>query len=773
MQTLKIPEISLLLLVGPSRSGKTIFAKQYFAAAEVISFQQCTAHLSDEAYNPDLKAEAFEMLCYLVTKRLEKGKLTLIDDLHLNAEDRAILIKLGKKHHAQVLAIAMDCKLESLLQRYDESAQLPFGKGVLEKQYDDFKNSLKSIKKEGFSQVYMVNPTEPIDIQRTKLWSDKKAETGPFDIIGDVHGCFDELILLMQKMGYVIDLQANGHYQVTCPEGRRIVFVGDLTDRGPKSPEVLRLVMDMVEAQQAFCVRGNHDDKLQRYLSGKSVKVRNGLESTVEQLAAYSEEFKTEVHDFLDKLVAHYVFDEGRLVVAHAGLKESMQGRASGAVSSFCLYGETTGKKDEFGLPIRINWSNNYSGKAMVVYGHTPVPKAEWINLTIDIDTGCVFGGTLTALRYPERQILSVPCLAQYAVPARPMLPLDRGALTLRELPPAVEAVDGKYVIETRFQAKVILSEAKLLAAKARLAELGVNLNGLIYLPPSIAYLEAPASSEYLEHPKEIFKYYDKKRVERLICQEKQRGTTAVVLISQSAEAASARFGLEGAALGRVYTASGEGFFKDEAQEVAFLDALQMALNQSYFWESFNSDWLCLEGDICTEIDAEGLEQIQYAPVHLLATEGQTYFEQTHLWHLEELSKIIAANPTLLKNTSFFEVDLNDYDSQRAAIAWWLALTENGGVGMVVKPINFLTYHNERLIQPAMECRGKEYLRSIYGPEYDLGENLLLLKSRNVKQGRALAMQEFSLGLEALSRFVDGAPVDRVWECVFGGLGLP
>ena len=127
---------------------------------------------------------------------------------------------------------------------------------------------------------------------------------------------------------------------------------------------------------------------------------------------------------FLDGLVSHYVLDDGKLVVAHAGMKEEMQGRGSGKVRDFALYGETTGETDEFGLPVRYDWAAEYRGTAMVVYGHTPVPEPEWLNRTINIDTGCVFGGKLTALRYPERELVSRPGRARpTAEPARPFLP--------------------------------------------------------------------------------------------------------------------------------------------------------------------------------------------------------------------------------------------------------------------------------------------------------------------------------------------------------------
>jgi diadenosine tetraphosphatase ApaH/serine/threonine PP2A family protein phosphatase len=221
------------------------------------------------------------------------------------------------------------------------------------------------------------------------------------------------------------------------------VFVGDLVDRGPNTPGVLRLVMGMIEAGTALCVRGNHDDKLLRKLKGHDVKLTHGLEASVTQLATEPPEFVEQATAFLDSLPSHYVLAGGKLVVAHGGLKEEMHGRVSGVVRNFALYGDTTGKKDEFGLPERRNWAADYKGRSTVVYGHTPVAAAEWVNRTINIDTGCVFGGMLTALRYPEQELVSVPALKTYAVPARPLQPPNSAGAPAAPEEPTSEAGPG------------------------------------------------------------------------------------------------------------------------------------------------------------------------------------------------------------------------------------------------------------------------------------------------------------------------------------------
>lgn len=252
---------------------------------------------------------------------------------------------------------------------------------------------------------------------------DQREDSGPFDIIGDVHGCAGELEKLLIKLGYTVSWRGEPSapsVAVSAPYRRRVVFVGDLVDRGPRAPDALRIVMSMVEAGIAFVVPGNHDVKFQRWLDGKDVKPSHGLDRTIAQMETQPKAFKTEVREFLKRLPIYLWLDGGKLAVAHAGIKEHMLGRVSGEIRRFCLYGETSGETDKFGLPIRYHWAAHYRGNTVIVYGHTPVPDADWVNNTICIDTGCCFGGKLTALRWPEREIVTVPAADVYTMPVRP-----------------------------------------------------------------------------------------------------------------------------------------------------------------------------------------------------------------------------------------------------------------------------------------------------------------------------------------------------------------
>lgn len=246
---------------------------------------------------------------------------------------------------------------------------------------------------------------------------DLRQERGAFDIVGDVHGCGDELELLLAELGYQIELDRSGdepRYRVVPPTGRRLVFVGDVIDRGPRPADCLRLQMDMSEAGLAFGVLGNHELKAARQMAGNPVSIAPGLRITLDDLDRQSPAFRDRVRRHLALLPSHVVLDDGRLVVAHAGIREDMIGQTSRKVRDFCVYGDVTGERGADGFPVRRDWAAEHRGSAAIAYGHTTVRRAEWRNNTINLDTACVHGGALTALRYPEREILSVPARRPY-----------------------------------------------------------------------------------------------------------------------------------------------------------------------------------------------------------------------------------------------------------------------------------------------------------------------------------------------------------------------
>ena len=835
-----IPELSLVILIGASGSGKSSFARRHFKPTEVLSSDFCRGLVSDDENSQAATKDAFDVLHYVAAKRLAAGRLTVVDATNVQPEARKPLVALAREYHCLPVALVLDLPERVCQDRNQSRPDRDFGPHVVRNHVRSLRQSLRGLEREGFRHVFVLHSPEEAEaatVTREPLYNDKKAEHGPFDMIGDIHGCFDELAALLVALGYRVDGGV-----VTPPPGRKAVFLGDLGDRGPKTPDVLRLVIGMVADGTALCVPGNHDMKLMRKLRGKDVQIAHGLAETLTQLEGEPPEFIAQVKTFLDGLVSHYVLDGGKLVVAHAGMRAEMQGRGSGKVRDFALYGETTGETDEFGLPVRHNWAEQYRGAAIVVYGHTPVPSPEWLNNTINIDTGCVFGGRLTALRYPERELLSVPALTTYAEPARPFLPPDEpaAARTAQQRHDDVLDIDdvlGKRLIGTRRLGNITIREENAIAALEVMSRFAADPKWLIYLPPTMSPPETTREPGLLEHPAEAFAYFRSQGVPTVICQEKHMGSRAVVIVCRDEGAARTRFGVDGQGIGVCVTRTGRQFFDDPALEQEFLASVRSAMTGSGLWDELATDWVCLDCELMpwsakaqellkqqyaavgaaasaalpsavaaleqaaarTEgleplrdkyrarqamagqfVDAyrrycwpvQGLADLRLAPFHLLASEGTTHMDKDHRWHMNTLSRLCASGDGLLFPTPHRTIQVTDAAQVSEGVAWWQNLTGRGGEGMVVKPLDFITQGTRGLVQPAVKCRGREYLRIIYGPEYTVPDNLERLRARGVAGKRSLALREFALGIEGLERFVRHEPLRRVHECVFGVLAL-
>ena len=625
---INVPELSLVVLIGSSGSGKSTFAHTHFGRYEVVSSDECRGLVSNDENSKEATNDAFDLLHYLVGKRLKNGLLTVVDATNVQPQARKSLVQLAREHHVLPVAIVLDLPRKVCEARNAQRTDRNFGSHVIPQQQKQLKRSLKGLKREGFRQIYTLKSPEEVEqvsgIERSKLYNDKQHEHGPFDIIGDIHGCYQETLALLDKLGYrvepVEDDGQNFGLAVSHPEGRQVIFLGDLVDRGPNSPAVLKLVMSMVRSGVAWCVPGNHDLKLQKKLNGKDVAIRHGLAETLAQLDNEPAEFHQQVKEFLYSLISHYVFDAGKLVVAHAGLKEEMQGRGSAAVRAFCLYGETTGEIDEFGLPVRHNWAAEYRGSAKVVYGHTPVPEAEWLNRTIDIDTGCVFGGKLTALRYPEEELVAVPAQSVYCEPVRPAIDAtETPALTQQQVHDDLLHIDdviGKRVVQTRLRHNLTIREENSIAALEVMSRFAINPKWLIYLPPTMSPCATSELPDYLEHPQQAINYYRKRGIERIICEEKHMGSRAVLVICRDEDVARQRFGVVGEGLGVCYTRTGRNFFNDPDMEELFLDRVAQALTRCGFWETHRTDWVCLDAELMPwSAKAQALLQEQYAAV--------------------------------------------------------------------------------------------------------------------------------------------------------------
>ncbi len=836
-----LPDPSLVVLIGPSGSGKSSFARKHFAPTEVISSDFCRGLVADDENDQGATKDAFAVLQFIAGTRLAQPRFTVVDATNVQREARRPLIELAKQHDLFPVAIVLDIPEAICQERNRSRPDRDFGPHVVRQQRSQLHKSLKGLQREGFRRVAVLRSSEEVDgaeVQRAPLWTDRRADHGPFDIIGDVHGCHAELGELLRELGY--QLAADG-VTATPPDGRRAVFVGDYGDRGPDTPGVLKLVMSMADAGTAICLPGNHDVKLVRKLKGRDVQITHGLGETLEQLEREPDEFREQARDFLDKLVSHVVLDDGKLVVAHAGMKEAYQGRSSGRVRDFALFGETTGETDLFGLPVRLAWAADYRGNAAVVYGHTPVREAQWLNNTINIDTGCVFGGRLTALRWPERELVSVPASRTYYEPAQPFLSRDGAARPAEEDRPAfvldVDDVAGKRIVQTRLARTVTVREENAAAALEIMSRFATDPRWLVYLPPTMAPTATSSRPALLEHPEEAFAEYRTAGVPLVMCEEKHMGSRAIVVVCRDADIARNRFGADSGETGAIYTRTGRPFLKTQADTEAALSRVRGAVASAGLWDELGTGWLVLDCellpwsakalelirrqyasvgaaartglsatmavlevaaarglDVIRVLERQGqrsehvdhyidayrryvwpvndLADLRLAPFHILAAETGVFIDRDHTWHLELCDRLVAADPDWFQPTGRRAVDVTDVEDQAAGTAWWEELTVAGGEGMVVKPMSFIAQGRKGLVQPGVKCRGREYLRIIYGPEYADPGQIDRLRTRSLGRKRSLAIREFGLGVEALERFVRHEPLYRVHECVFGVLAM-
>ncbi|MEU0987665.1 polynucleotide kinase-phosphatase [Streptomyces sp. NPDC005953] len=833
---LKLPvtDLSLVVLIGATGSGKSTFARRHFKPTEIVSSDFCRGLVADDENDQGASGDAFDVLHYIAGKRLAAGRLTVVDATSVQAESRRQLVQLARQHDVLPIAIVLDLPEAVCVER---NALRPERAGmdprVIRRHQRELRRSLRGLEREGFRKVHVLRSVEEVaaaEVVLERRYNDLRHLIGPFDIVGDVHGCSSELDTLLGKLGYVDGVH---------PEGRTAVFVGDLVDRGPDSPGVLRRVMAMVGSGNALCVPGNHENKLGRYLKGRNVQHTHGLAETIEQLEredGTDPAFREQVAQFIDGLVSHYVLDGGKLVVCHAGLPEKYHGRTSGRVRSHALYGDTTGETDDFGLPVRYPWAEDYRGRAAVVYGHTPVPNTSWINNTICLDTGAVFGGKMTALRWPERELVDVPAEKVWYEPARPLLTDAPGSREGRPLDLA--DVQGRRVVETRHHARISVREENAAAALEVMSRFAVDPRLLPYLPPTMAPTTTSKEEGYLEHPVEAFAQYRADGVARVVCEEKHMGSRAVALVCRDAEAARQRFGVDGPT-GTIYTRTGRPFFDDETVTEEILDRLRTAVTAAGLWTELDTDWLLLDAELMPwSLKASGLLRSQYAavgaasaavfpsvtsvlesavargigvegllaaqreraadaaafttayrrycwptdgldgvrlaPFQILAVRGRSLATEPHDVQLGWLDRLVEHDSTgLLQVTRRLVVATGDEESVRAGVDWWLEMTGRGGEGMVVKPLQALARDGKgRLVQPGIKVRGREYLRIIYGPEYTRPDQLERLRQRFLNHKRSLALREYALGLEALDRLADSEPLWRVHEAVFAVLAL-
>lgn len=837
---IELPDFCVVALIGPSGSGKTHLARRLFKEDEVLASDYFRKLVCGDESAQDATDDAFECLYHVARKRLDRRKLTVIDATNLNRWVRGKALDFARDNNCFCIAIVCDIPEKDCLNNNSLRGNRQAPKKVISRQCDEMRQTLKSIKKENFRQIHVLTSLQEADeleIKRIPLWPDLTDQQGPFDIIGDVHGCYAELCELLRKLGYGV---LENDYIARPLQGRKAVFLGDLCDRGPENVAVLRLVMNMVKNDFALCVPGNHDDKLSRYLEGRKVQVAHGLELTLAELEREDKAFKNQVKDFLRKRVSHYLLDNGKLIVCHAGLPANFQGRSSKTVREFCLYGDPTGELDEYGLPERNDWARDYSGDALVAYGHSPDAQTRILNNTICLDAGCVFGGNLAALRYPEMEIVSEPAQKEYYHSPRPLTPAASYSL------PDTQGLLKRQRLETSLGITVIRDPERSVAALEVMGRFAVDPHWLIYLPPTMSPCETSSLPDYLEHPVEALAYYKTRGINSVICQEKHMGSRAVVIICKDEATAEKRFTSPGCNGGMIVTRTGRPFFTSAQKPIysELMAQLRSSLESSGFWRAYDTDWVCFDCEIMPwSFKAQSLIGSQYAPYgiagvngletslsvlekfnerewetafsseeslaitglharlqsrltstqaynkvwqsychpvsdssdikiapfHILATEGKVWSDTPHDRQLEIIAQSFGVFPGFISTKNII-VNPSTEDGVTNAIAFWHSLIDGGAEGMVVKPLDFIGRNGNKLIQPAIKCRGREYLRIIYGAEYT--DNIDALKQRSLGSKRKRALKEFALGLEALELFVNGEALHKIYECVFTIMAL-
>jgi len=430
-----VPDLALVVLIGTSGAGKSTFAARHFLPTEVVSSDACRALVADDPADQAASEAAFEVLHLIVARRLARGRMTVVDATNVRPAERRTLLALAAGHHVPAIAVVLDLPPRVAAARDAARGAAAVGAPVRRAQRALLLGSRDGLAAEGFARVVVLSSPDEVDavtVRRVPRPTDRRGERGPFDVIGDVHGCHEELCALLDRLGYRV-----GERRPVHPDGRRAVFAGDLVGRGPDTPGVLRLVGGMVAAGSALAVQGNHEAALLAALAAPrstpppapalapgrwaggdpaapAAPARTAAEGTptagggaaaavVEALERQPGAFRDEVRAFLAGLPSHLLLDGGRLVVVHAGLPRAMHGRDVPAVTAAALGGVEPG------------WADAYRGSTVVVHGHLPVRTPTWRRRTIDIDTGCVYGGHLTALRWPERALVSVPAARAYA----------------------------------------------------------------------------------------------------------------------------------------------------------------------------------------------------------------------------------------------------------------------------------------------------------------------------------------------------------------------
>lgn len=855
--TITIPHAGIVLLMGASNSGKSTLIEQlkqqqYIREHESLSSDQFRQMVGDTDYidwrRPSreegevmyqqykrISDQAFKVMQDLLIARCRLNKLTIIDATHLQPEDRAVYITLGKRYHVPVILIALDISEQTLMER-DQHREHPRGRQRVKQQAHQFRKSIKGLRSEGFSSVYIIKEHKYADLQWKRSANHMLIElTTGIDIIGDIHGCYDEMIELIERLGYIAD--SAGLYRH--PEGRKLVSVGDIMSRGPKSLETMIFWHNHLTAKLAWMVDSNHGWKIARYLEGRQVTMSHGDEQIIEAFQQYeaihgiedTKILKEQLKDMLLSTPSHLVFTQHgvqRLVVAHAGIRDDFIGKDSKRIDDYCRYGDIDGT-DEAGKPIRKDWFADHTSGEWIVWGHDPRPQPTTVNQTINIDQGAVFGGMLTGYRYPEQTFMSVKAYADYAQdPNSPLVRWEEG----RFAPPSLSRLIDGYTVQTKVYGEVKVRSEFVKTALDTISHYTIPLEELIYIPPTMTPPPLAAVAEnYLEHPAEAIAYYRAQEVSTMIAEKKHMGSRAIILLFRDEQAAIPYIGRP--LHGTIYTRTGRSFFQTELEREVLL-TLQQQLQEAGYFEKYQTDFVLMDTEIVPwNLKARELIASQYGHVSEAATmdrdyivnqlrkaqstgatvsdwiaewtvkqQNATIFRETfqqYCWDTDGMEGIRIAPFHILAHSTGAFMDqthewhmkhaeelaqysnwfmateykmITDENSEQDVIQWWKELTEDGHEGIVIKPEKMTMHHRKQLIQPAIKVRGQKYLHMIYGIDYLHPNNLSRLKQRKTRKKERHALMEFALSIESVERFVRRDRLEQIHECVLAALSL-
>lgn len=851
MLNIEIPQNSCVMTIGVSGSGKSQFCKTMFKPGDILESDHFRDIVAGDYTSQEYNNECFKKLYDVLEFRMSKGIFTVVDATNLKNDYRKTIFDIALKNHMNIYGLIFDVDKDTLMERRKDWVP----SYVIERQLKDFEATKKFISKDFKNYTILKNPVYdsetnsypditvtmkvPSSMRHINEFGDKEVH---YDIIGDVHGCIEELCEALRQLNYITYYNISDITVYDDIDECKVIFVGDLVDRGPSSIAVIELVMRLVEAGTAHCVLGNHDDKFLRAINRNKVQISDILQATLDEYNQLPKERQIKIKEFLESLPYYLVLDEGKLVVSHAGIKEEYIGKESKRIKDFCLYGDVDDTKTEDGYPIRKNWARDYRGDALIVYGHTPNNNIVIENNTINIDTGCSFGGKLTALQYPELTTYSFKAYNTYYI-GRKLEDVEDD--TLNYIPDIKDYAKDQMV--TMFDGtKILLKENDMRAAIQESSHYTVDPRWLVYVPPTMSPCETSTLDDYLEYPTEAFEYYKSNNVyNKVICERKHMGSRAVVIVCKDNSVAKKRFHITNdKEFGVIYTRKGKRFFNgDKAEwETILLERLRDQLNKTNFFKDFDTDYVILDCELMPWSDkARGLISRHYAPVgrvgkdnlHLSTFALKTYAEahedneavkglvekfshrednldkyiesyRNYCWPVNSVDDIkiapfhvLAYNNTvnmmdnslhrvdhikviddyIVNDANFIStpniiVDLEDEESVQEGVNWWLEATKNGYEGMVVKPLQYFAVNRKtnKLIQPAIKCRGREYLRIIYGPEYT--DNIQRLKKRSLSSKRNLALMEFQLGIESLHQFVSNGPFHKQYRAALGVLSL-